>query len=463
MKRIGFILIVISFLSVIFTSQLKLVNQQSQEFDEGVYLTTFLLIDKGHLAYKETFLSQPPGFLLSTYPGFVFFGKTLEAARLTIGLWSIIGLLAIVWICIELKNKWAGVFTLGTLYFLPYYFDQTLVFHSDLLITTFSLITLGFIFRYINTNKIIWFTFAAFFINLSFWTKYDFFLIPALFVMLLILIITKKLNFSKIIRLLSVFISVSILFFLIFILPFGIQSIIKDTLGLRLDAAHVNYSQSLAFFEYIWRDFPLALLTAGAIVITFLKKDSFRFPLLPLLVWTLTVSVIFIFYKPLFIHHMVIYAVPLVLYFSISLVSLLKKRIRFYPLIISFFALLVLINYLSLTSKKTTNILSSDQQKAIVLINNFTNKNESIVTDDGILSGASNRLPPPELSDLSSVRINSNNLSPEQFKRIIDKEKPKLIIPWNGRLNSMVGFNDILEDYSPLETINGKTLHIRMN
>ena len=75
-----------------------------------------ICVSNGHPAYKETFLSQPPGFLLSIYPGFILLGKSLQAARLTIDLWSLVGLLAIIWLCIELKNKWAGILAIGILY-----------------------------------------------------------------------------------------------------------------------------------------------------------------------------------------------------------------------------------------------------------------------------------------------------------------------------------------------------------
>ena len=461
MKKIGFILIIVSFLSVIFISQLKLINQPVQDYDEGVYLTTFLLISSGHPAYKETFLSQPPGFLISVYPGFALLGKSLQAARLTVGIWSLIGLLAIIWICNELKKRWAGILTLGILYLSPYYYNQTLVFHSDILVGTFSLIALASLFRYVNTKHLRWFFLTALFLNLTFWTKFDFFLIPSLLIVFILLIKNKQLDFSNIKKLISIFVIVGISFFLIFIMPFGIQYVIGNTIGLRFSAANLQAAQPLLFLRYIREDLLILLLTIGAIILTILRKDNLRFPQLPLLIWVSTIFVFFLFYKPLFIHHMVIYTIPLALYFSLSIISGLKKQTSFYPLVISCFILLTLLNYLSITLNKTVGLLTQDQQMAVRIIDKYSKPKDIVVSDEGILNGVSNRLPPPQLSDVSYVRISSQNLSSEKFKQIIAASKPKLIIPWNGRLISIEGFSDVLNKYKPLATINKKIIYIR--
>jgi len=116
MKSKSFIILSTIFLIVIFCTQFKLINRPVTDNDEGIYLTSFLLIDRGFPAYKKTYFSQPPGFLLSVYPGFILFGKTLQSARITVGIWSIIGLLALIWIGFELKNKWTGLLAISLLY-----------------------------------------------------------------------------------------------------------------------------------------------------------------------------------------------------------------------------------------------------------------------------------------------------------------------------------------------------------
>ena len=109
--------------------------------------------------------------------------------------------------------------------------------------------------------------------------------------------------------------------------------------------------------------------------------------------------------------------------------------------------ILSLTNRIYITAKTSTKLINDSQQNAIKIIEKHTNINDFVVSDEEILNGLSGRLPPPELSDVSQVRIKSNNLSPEKFKKIIDIYKPKLIIPWNGRLKSIKNFSEVIKDY----------------
>src|SRR5579883_1508087 len=62
-------------------------------YDEGVYWQSLRAMSAGHALYQSIFYSQPPFFLLSSFPGYVLFGNTLWSARLGIALISLFGLL----------------------------------------------------------------------------------------------------------------------------------------------------------------------------------------------------------------------------------------------------------------------------------------------------------------------------------------------------------------------------------
>ena len=61
-------------------------------YDEGVYWQTLLSMHAGYTLYQQIFYSQPPFFMLSTYPFYILFGSTLWSARLGIALVSLLGL-----------------------------------------------------------------------------------------------------------------------------------------------------------------------------------------------------------------------------------------------------------------------------------------------------------------------------------------------------------------------------------
>src|SRR3989337_471199 len=95
MKKI-FLITLIFFFILIFFTQINLIDHPVTDNDEGIYLTSMLMMNQGYLPYKQIFISQPPGFIIPVYPGFRLFGGNLQAARFTIGGWSLIGLLTVI-------------------------------------------------------------------------------------------------------------------------------------------------------------------------------------------------------------------------------------------------------------------------------------------------------------------------------------------------------------------------------
>ena len=52
----------------------------------------------------------------------------------------------------------------------------------------------------------------------------------------------------------------------------------------------------------------------------------------------------------------------------------------------------------------------------------------------------------------------------ENFANIINVYRPKLIVPWNGRLESIGNFNEVLNKYRILDkTIDRKKIYIRID
>lgn len=461
MKNKVLIIFTAIFLSVIFFTQLKLINRPVTENDEGIYLTSFLLVNRGYPAYKKTYFSQPPGFLLSVYPGFVLFGKTLQAARLTISLWSVIGLLAIIWLGFELKNKWAGLLAVSLLSLMPSYFNQSLTFQSDILITTFSLISLASLIRFGKKFYLPWFIISAFFLNLAFWTKFDITFFPSFILILFLLCKEKKILTKNIINLFPVFFIVSLGFFILLILPFGIKEVFYNSILLRFQAAASSPS-SFLLFDYLKKDFVLSAIILISLFLSFIKNKNIRYPINIIYLWSIFVLIIFFFYRPLFPHHLVILSVPFVLLFS-QVSELFFSNRKLFSYFVSVLLIISLANRIYITFSTSPKLINDQRQKAVEIINKYIDINDVVVSDEEILNGLSGRLPPPELSDISQVRISSNNLTPENFKKIINVYKPKLIITWNGRLESIENFKDSLVGYKLLTSISdSKNIYMRI-
>jgi len=463
MKKIGFILIVTTLFLFIIFSQLKLSNHPVNDNDEGIYSTSFLLIDKGHPAYKETFFSQPPGFLLTVYPGFLLFGRTLPVARLTVAFWSIIGLVAIVWIGAELDNNLFSLLAISLLYLIPAYYRQTLILQSDILVSSFSLLSFAGLLSFRRLKRLRWFIVTALCLNIAFWTKFDVSFLPAAAAGLIFLFRDKTKPTLSLTTLTAIFLIVSILFFFVAVFPFGIREVFKDTVIFRFQA--VGGRQSLfLLFSYLQKEVVLSLILVVTLILALVGKKKFDFPIKINLIWLIFTLLLFLFYRPLFSHHLVMLSVPAVLLFSQLFFTVGRngnQNLR--KFLVTVLLVLAVANRIYIMITTSSRLINNQQQLTVNLIKKYTQPADMVISDEEILNTVSQRLPPPQLSDVSYVRFSSNNLTKADFKRLIDFYKPKLIIFWSGRLQSVNDFNRILSDYKTLFSFdNTKNIYIRI-
>src|SRR5712691_10859956 len=94
-------------------------------YDEGVYWQSLLAMRAGYTLYQQIFYSQPPFFLLSTYPIFALFGSTLWSARLGIALVSLVGFLGAYLMGKALSGRLAAIAAMLLMVVDPLYFSQS--------------------------------------------------------------------------------------------------------------------------------------------------------------------------------------------------------------------------------------------------------------------------------------------------------------------------------------------------
>lgn len=458
MRKLLPLFILILLLTVYIFRQDGLIKGYVRDNDEGIYATTFLLINRGYPAYTKTFLSQPPGFLISIYPAFIYLGKTLQAARTGVFIISFFGILASVVISGLAANIWSSILTICILLSFQSYIYQSSTLQSDAIAISFSAISIACLYLFVRYKRYLWVILMSVFYALAFWTKFDFFTIVPIVAVFIYLY--KK----SIIKKDAIFLSVLLFFItnlalttLLFIF-FNPVDLYKNIIVLRIAASSLT-NESISLIYLLLKDKLLLFIISitGFIVLT--NKTSLRFPCLPLLLWPLTVFIFLLFYHPLYPHHLIMLIFPLAVILSVYLTSLYFNT--FLKAFILLFSVIIVYNNIPLKPVQGISILNADQKSAVNVILENTNANDLVVTDEEILNSSTGRLPPPEIADLSYVRIKSGNLTPEKFKIIINKYKPELIIPWNGRLKALKNLPSVLENYRVLTSINGKQIYIR--
>ena len=112
-------------------------------YDEGVYWQTLRSMSAGNILYKQIFYSQPPFFMLSTFPGYILFGSSLWSARFAIALVSLIGLLGAFLLGKALSGRLGALAAMLLLVVNPLYLAQSQTIEAEVSSTALSLLAIG--------------------------------------------------------------------------------------------------------------------------------------------------------------------------------------------------------------------------------------------------------------------------------------------------------------------------------
>src|SRR5437764_5774811 len=112
-------------------------------YDEGVYWQTLRSMSAGNTLYQHIFYSQPPFFMLSTFPGYILFGSSLWSARFTIALVSLLGLLGAFLLGKALSGRLGAIAAMLLLIDNPLYLAQSQTIEAEVSSTAFSLLAIG--------------------------------------------------------------------------------------------------------------------------------------------------------------------------------------------------------------------------------------------------------------------------------------------------------------------------------
>jgi 4-amino-4-deoxy-L-arabinose transferase-like glycosyltransferase len=114
-------------LLVILALQLRLSNlgAYTGSFDEGIRSQQLFLMSAGYRPFRDIFSSQGPLLLDLLYPFFWAFGQTLEAARMGVVFFSVVGIAGAWWIARHVAGPVAGVAAVLVLGISPVYLEDS--------------------------------------------------------------------------------------------------------------------------------------------------------------------------------------------------------------------------------------------------------------------------------------------------------------------------------------------------
>ncbi len=430
-------------------------------YDEGVYWQSLRSMSAGLVLYHHIFYSQPPFFLLSTFPGYILFGSSLWSARLAIALISLFGLLGAFLLGRVLSGRLGAIAALLLLVVNPLYLAQSQTIEAEVSSAAFSLLVVGLAYLWWQypegARGLCYAALTGVTLTLSILCKLLSLsiLVPvALLILARLWQIWHKQPGTRFARLLPIIagIGACILTMAVLLLPFlaSYQPMVQSVIAFHNDAARVmsgTQQGNTSILQHALTT-PLTLAASYGIVAALLRRD---WRVIPLIAWLL--ATLFLLWRqvPLFQHHLVALTPPLIALavmgigdpsaYKRSNSSGFMSREAIYITWVAIALILAtsIINvrrdmlYYNAAGASSVSGLAQLESKVAADLRKAIAPNQVVVTDAQFVAGLADRNTPPALVDTSAVRINSGYLTLSQLENTTAQSQVHAVLFFTGR------------------------------
>ncbi len=430
-------------------------------YDEGVYWQTLRTMSTGNVLYKEIFYSQPPFFILSTFPGYIFFGSSLWSARFGIALISLLGLLGAFLLGKALSGRWGAIAAMLLLIVNPLYLAQSQTIEAEVSSTALSLLAMGLAYLWWEhpdgTRGLFYAAITGIALSLSILCKL---LSVSVFVPIALLIVARlwhiwnKQPGTGFTSLLPIFagIATCLLTFGVFLLPFSgsYQALLQSVITFHSSAAQVySHSQQANILTIQNALTSLLMLTALFGMVAALFRRDWR--VVPLIAWFLVTLYLLWHQVPLFPHHLIAMIPPLIALAVIGIgnqplqsrettsnvISKATPYLTWIAIVLILITTIVNVQqdriYYRTAVATSESAFTQLESQVATDLRLATTPNQLVVTDAQFIAGLANRTTPPALVDTSAVRITSNYLTLSQLESATSQPQVHAVLFFTGR------------------------------
>lgn len=432
-------------------------------YDEGVYWQSLRAMSGGQTLYQQIFYSQPPFFLLSIFPLFLLFGKTLAAARLGIALVSLAGLLGAFLLGKAVSGRVGALAALLLLLLDPLYLRESQTLQAEAPSAALALLAVGLVYlwweRPDDIMGLCLAVLSAIALALSLLSKL---LAVSTLVPVGLLMLARCWQILqqppetrlKSARSLIVGIVAFIVVSALLILPFAasFQQFWQDVVTFHT-VAGTTFEATQASNPGLIGSMLLSLTTLAALygtVVALFRRD---WRVLPLLAWFLVTVFLLWRQVPLFSHHLVALVPPLVGLAAMGIgplpsITINKKSMLNSSAVLPLLALTLILVASVLNGydvvkyyraqQQLSDAASQQQNKVIKDLQALTKPDQLIVTDAQFITALANRNTPPALVDTSSVRISTHYVTYQQLVQVAEQPQVHAVLFYTGRLAKQI-------------------------
>ena len=460
--------------------QLRLSNLEhfSGSFDEGIRAEQLLLMERGFRPFQDIFASQGPLLLDLLYPLYVLGGRTLGAARLAVGLLSLVGIVG-AWWALRPHSRLAGLGAAAVLCLSPGYLDNSRLALAEIPSLAPCLWALGCAIRWQARRGLGWLHLAALLAALGILVKP---MAAPVIAPLAVLAVTRRPVVWRSVAGATALGAAAVAAVLLLLGPLAVYEVLGRYRG---GAQQVPGSELAANMAMIGRVLlsgerqGLILLAGLGTLIGLARWTGVG---LALLSWPLSQVALFGIYTDLSDKH-VVYLVPeLALLAGLAiwpltllrpvggLAPLARLRGASWPmravLTASFVGLIVYAGSLPVLWRADQELLRDADEKArrdyagtleqAALMAELVGPDGYVLTDQPLAAYFARRAVPPWLVDTSGTRVDAGSLTSEVAIRESERYLPGVVVTMRRRLGKLEGFNRWLaRDYRLLKSYPG--------
>ena len=457
----------------------------STEYDEGVYWQSLRAMAQGHPLYSSVFGSQPPGFLLGVYPGYLLLGQSIAAGRVVIGLYALVGIVAVYAIGRALGGRWVGVLAAGLLALNPRYLQEATTLQAEIPSLTLSLVGIALVAVAMRgtlsqTWRLLMIAAAGGALGAAIMMKLlaVVALVPAILLIVMPLIAEMRerrdsrqaiLNATRDIGLL---LGGLLLACIVILMPFAPQwgALYDQVIGFHLVARGTSSGGPVANLLLL-PDITWVVAALGLAVALWRRMWA----ALPLLAWLLASVLVLVIQRPLFDPHALILAPPLALLAALGSVAAIelarsmwniraKESLLVAGILVALGVTLLAGLWLDARQIHADSAYDGGRRAQMVqALQDHAIPSGPVVTDDQYVTALAGRDTPPELVDTSLVRISTGSLTTAEVERIIRRDDVRVVLFATDRLDRLPGLRAWIEaNFQPVKSFGaGETLYIR--
>ena len=441
---------------------LRLVNLgvYSGLFDEGIRVEQLFLMSNGYRPFRDIYAAQGPLLLDLLHPWFVLFGQDLAAARLAVGVYSLVGLAAAYWVARLVGGPVAAVAALLLLVVSPLYLEGSRIALAEVPAMAPAILAVGTAILYARSGSRGLLVATGLLLATSLLIKP---ITLAAGVPVGLAVLSRGRAAFKDGLILGLLVAATMLAVVFMV---GLAGVLEQIVAYRMDSVKRSdwsiWKNRLALARALSFE-PPALLSM-ALLAGVLALARRRLAEALLVAWAVASVGLLLFYSPLHGKHAVVMLPPYAILAGVGLalaVRLARSSRRPLVRVGVAVALVGLAGWyaasapavmaqsgqlLKVTADTDVDPALEQYADAVSVIRSLTTPRDFVVTDHPYLPFLAGRLVPPELVDTSKSRIESRSLRANDAVTIAAGYEPRLIVLWTDRLRPLKIFKEWVED-----------------